>query len=344
MVRPSGPRWRQASGRGGSARGRRAPAGRRGSARSAGPRRPYQEGRHLPVVLRGAGRPLLQAAQVEGRVVAPAAATGPADGGQPVAPLPQGPDVGGAAQVPAQLQETGRVLLHSAPPLAQLGGGRQALRWQRRGRAAARRRPAPRHQQQDPRLLEGLPDSADAEGDLPRQRRAQPRPVGGEERGPAAAGGRRPDGTQPAPRRVGQQPQPLGGEVRRLHQPPREDVGAGHEAAAGAALQQQHLVVRGAGRGARRPPRRARRQQQRRRFLPVPQPRVHLEVRRRRRPPPPPSCGAARPPGGGTAGGGGRAGEGRARPCPARPAPGPGQRRGGKQGGRAAQGVGPGRP
>lgn len=230
----------------------------------------YQDGCHLLVVLRDVRRPLLQAAQEESRVIAAAAGAGPAHGRQPVAPLVQRPDVGRAAQVPAQPQEAGRVLPHPAPPLPELGGGRQALGGQRRGR------PAPRHQQQDPRLLEGLPESADAEGDFSRQLRARALPVGGEDRGAAAAGRRRLHGAQPAVRRGGQQPQPLGGEIRRFRQPSREHVGAGHEAAAGAPAQQQQLVVEGAERRARRPARRARRQQQRGRLPPVSQPRVHL--------------------------------------------------------------------
>lgn len=274
------------------------------------------------------GRPLPQAAHVESRVVAPAAGPSPVHGSQPVAPLVQRPNVGDAAQVPAQLQEAARVLVHPPPPLAELGRG-QALRGQRGCRAAVRRRPAARHQQQDSRLLEGFPDSADAEGDFPRQRRAQPPLLGGEQRGPAAADRRRPDQAQPALRRGGQQPQPVSGEIRRLHQAAREDVCAGHEAAAGAPLQQQHLIVEGAERGARQPRRRARRQQQRRRFPPVPQPPVHREGWRRRWPRPRSRSGAARappPPGlpeerlqpgawAGKLGGLGRAGHRAARPA-----------------------------
>lgn len=257
--------------------------------------RSYQDGCHLLLVLRGVGRPLPQAAHVESRVVAPAASPSPVHGGQPVAPLVQRPDVGDAAQVPAELQEAARVLMHPPPPLAELARG-QALRGQRGCGAALRRRPAARHQQQDSRLLEGFPDSADAEGDFPRQRRAQPLPLGGEQRSPAAADRRRPGQAQPALRRGGQQPQPVSGEIRRLHQAAREDVCAGHEAAAGAPLQQQHLIVEGAERGARQPRRRARRQQQRRRFPPVPQPPVHREGWRRRWPRPRSRSGAARAP------------------------------------------------
>lgn len=195
---------------------------------------------------------LLQAADEEG-CVKPLPAVS-AHGSQPVAPLVQGPDVGQHLQLPAHPDEVGRVLVHQSPPLGELSAAQLAhgvtslLMRGTRIMSDFKRSVLLRlwHHQEHAGLLKRLPQGADPEGDLPRDRRAQFQPVCGEDRRSSVC--LLLDSSQPEIRgatKMLENVQPFARKVRGVDHTAGKHISIGHESTFTASFEHQHVIIKG---------------------------------------------------------------------------------------------------